>query len=121
MNVLICYSILSVFGIINTASSSRLAVACTVLLAGIAFQLSINSLLPKVSYLTIMDKYLVGSNVYIAISIIIISIEAYYVNFIVKTNTTPPGKPPGKWLTDYELIVLGGSLTLFHIIWIYKI
>nr|KAG5692699.1 hypothetical protein BaRGS_008562 [Batillaria attramentaria] len=61
--VLICSLSLCTFAVERTLPQNRLQLSFTLVLTGIAFKFVVNQALPKISYLTVLDKYILGSMV----------------------------------------------------------
>jgi len=47
-------------------TGDRLAISSTMFLAAVAYQVYVGSLLPKLSYMTFVDSYILGCNIFIA-------------------------------------------------------
>jgi hypothetical protein len=47
-------------------TGDRLAISTTMFLAAVAYQVYVGSLLPKLSYMTFVDNYIIGCNILIA-------------------------------------------------------
>ena len=47
-------------------TGDRLAISSTMFLAAVAYQVYVGSLLPKLSYMTFVDLYILGCNIFIA-------------------------------------------------------
>jgi len=63
---LIMIANLSAFGCSIGDTGDRLAISTTMFLAAVAYQVYVGTLLPKLSYMTFVDHYILGSNVFIA-------------------------------------------------------
>ena len=61
-------------------AGDRLAHVTTMFLTAIAFQLIVSSMLPKLNYLTIADKYIFASNVYIISVLFQVAAEAFLIS-----------------------------------------
>ena len=62
----------------------RLSIAGTILLTAVAFETYVSSLLPNVPYLTLIEKYLVATNIYIGVVMILMAYDAYIVTYKCK-------------------------------------
>jgi len=70
LSFLIALTLLLVFVTPADEVADRLAHGVTILLTMVAFQFVVQTLLPQLGYLTFMDSYLLGADVYISIVII---------------------------------------------------
>merc|ERR1712079_275832 len=68
---------MAVFSLDKEDVSDRFATLFTLLLAAVAFQYIINSELPKLPYLTLMDKYVLFSFGYLFLGIVFVTIIAW--------------------------------------------
>lgn len=81
LSFLIALTLLLVFVTPAEDVADRLAHGVTILLTMVAFQFVVQTLLPQLGYLTFMDSYLLGADVYISIVIIAACVPQLFVEW----------------------------------------
>lgn len=82
INFIVCSCLLPTFALDPVdEKGDRLGIVGTILLTAVAFQTYVSGLLPTVPYLTLVEYYLLASDVYIAIVNSLLAYSAYYVTY----------------------------------------
>jgi len=111
----------SVVGISITDTGTRLSVSVTFVLAAVAYKYVIAYMLPAVSYLTLLDRYVV-----VALFIVIFQvIETYVLGHVAESDgdtanlldTLYAGFGAGLWAVGHVLLVLGGYRGCCRVSW----
>ncbi len=104
MFLILLFRAFSTFAIPRGEIADRLSVTVTLMLAAVAFQFIVSTMLPKVSYLTVMDYYMLSGFV----MLILMVLENAVCGAIESDDV---GNAIDLWCS----IVFGGMLNIFYI------
>jgi len=105
------------FGTDVAALADRIAYIATMFLTGQAFQVVATAETPSLGYLTMIDHFLVGSNIFIYILLVVSVFITLYSSGVNFHGDKLEEGDPGDWVNIICLMIFGFIYTVFCISW----